>query len=105
MHVTTVFSRDLLELLQQLGTHDQRSGARIVQNVSIISGFPQRVDRHRNGADLDRAEEAVRERWAVVQEQHNTFFLAYVQETAECVSNSVDALVKLVVGDPLVAAL
>src|SRR5207253_9770619 len=95
---------DPLDLLQQLGTYDQRSSARIVQNVSIVSRFPQRVDRNRDGADLDRTEEAVRERRAVVQEQHDALFAADVEEAAECTSNPVHALVKLVVGDPLVTA-
>ena len=77
---------------------------RIAQHVPVVGRLPERVQRDRHGADLDRAEEAVDELGAVEQQQQHPLLGPHA-EAAQRVAEAVDAPQQLVVGDPLVAAL
>ena len=71
--------------------------------MRIVFRAPQRIERHRNDARLDRAEEAVGEYWRVLQDKGDAL-LGLDAESAQRRAKPVDALGDLPVGDALVAA-
>ena len=77
---------------------DERAGAAVAQHEIVIRGGQQRVDRDRNDAGLDRAQEERREIHGVEKtEQHALFRLD--TEAAQSVGGTVDPLGKLGIGE------
>ena len=81
---------DRLELLQQGLADHERAGAAVVERVHVILRAPQRIERHRHDAGLDRAEEAVGECRCVLEDQGDALF-GLDAELAQCGSEAVDA--------------
>ena len=75
-------------------THDDHPGAGIPQDVLVIIGSPQRVRRHRHGANLDGTKEGVDELGLVEQEEHDALFRADPQLIPECGAGAIDTLVE-----------
>ena len=98
-------ARDALKLGKQRRADDQHAGARIVEDVAILGGLPQRVDRNRHRADLDRAEEAAGEVRRIEQQQRDPLFPPHAEMVAQRAAGAVDALQQLLKRDALVAAL
>ena len=65
---------DALELRQKLRTDDDDARPRVANDVLIVLRFPQRVQRHRHRADLDRAEEGVEKRRPIEEQQQDSLF-------------------------------
>ena len=65
---------DRQNLADQRFADDGRGRARVVENELVVALPEQRVDRDRDRANLDRAEEARVEGGAVVQEQDDALF-------------------------------
>ena len=72
--------------------------AGIPHHVSVVVRLPQRVQRHRHGAHLDRAEEAVDELGAVVNQQQHALFRPH-REAAQRAGEAVHLVQELFVGD------
>src|SRR5262249_26051129 len=64
------------KLWQELVTDDDHSPPRIAQDVLVVRGCPERVDRNRDRAYFHRAEEAVGELRSIEQKQDNPLFWA-----------------------------
>ena len=77
--VAQALARDRLQLWQQRLADDDHARPAVVQDVLVVGRLPQRVDRHRHRADLDRAEEAVGELRAVEQQQQDALFDAHLE--------------------------
>ena len=94
---------NLLDLGQKRGAHDQHTRTRIVNDVLIVGRLPQRVQRNRHRARLDRAEEAVDEIGAVEEKQQDALLGPDV-DSAQRTAEPIHASQHLVVGDTGVAA-
>jgi hypothetical protein len=94
-------ARDALQLWQQRFADDDHPGAAVVQDVLVVGRLPQRVGRHRDGADLDRAKKRVDELRAVEQQQQDALLDAHVEHVAQGVAESIDVVEHLTIRDPL----
>ena len=100
-----VAARDRGDARQQVCVDDRDAGAGIVENVAVVGRLPQRVQRDRHGADLDRAEERGGEGRRVEEEEDDAFFRPDAESVAEGAAAAVDPLGQVGVRHPLVAAL
>ena len=94
---------DRVELAQERSADHESTGAAVIEGMRVILRAPERIERHRNDARLDRAEEAVGERGSVLQDQGDAL-LGLDAETSQGRAEAIDALGDLPVGDLLVAA-
>ncbi len=95
----------LLHLRQESGADNQHRRARVADDVLVIGRFPQRVQRDGDGADLERAEESVREPRTVMQQEQHTLLRTHAEPSLQGVAAAIDVLVEVAVAHPLVAAL
>src|SRR5439155_21009680 len=100
-----VAPRQLFDMWQELWRNDQHASTRVVQDVEIVRRLPQRVDRNRHGAGLDRPEEGICKSWRVEEQQHDALFETNIEPLAERVPEPVDTLQHLPVGYTFAAAL
>ncbi len=94
--------RNRVDRRQQLRTDDDRGGARILNHVRVVGRLPQRVERNRHGADLDRTEKTVRERGPVEHQQQDAV-LRPDAERAQRRSGAVHVAQQVVVRDALIS--
>ena len=87
-----------LDGVGEFGTVEQGCAFGIVDHEAIVVGAQHRVDRHRNDARLDRAEEGVDELRAVL-DQHQDAFARADAERFEHVAAAVDSFGELCVCD------
>ena len=71
--------------------HDENARVAVVQEVLVVVRLEQRVDRNRDRADLDRAEERGDERGAVGQKEHDALVTLHAK-IAQRVPGPVDQL-------------
>ena len=96
--------RETLNLWEQFCADHQHARPRIIQNVLVVRWLPERVGRDGDGADFDRAEETVRERRAIEEQQHDALLGARVEPVAQCGAEPVHAFEQLRVRHTFVAA-
>ena len=73
--------------------------------MTVVGRLPERIDRDRNGADLDRAEERDVEERRIEQQEQDALFGPHVEFPAQRAAEAVDELAQLAVGDTPLAAL
>ena len=95
---------DALELRHELRTDDDDARPRVANDVLIVLRFPQRVQRHRHRADLDRAEEGVEERRPIEEQQQDSLFRAHPVLVAQHGPGAVDVAQQVLVRHSHVAA-
>lgn len=92
-----------VQFRQKAGTDDCDLSMRVVQNVFVIMRLGLRVDRYRDGADFDRAEEAIK-KFRRIEKQEEYALTRMHAEIAKRVSSTVGAFEELLVGDALFVA-
>src|SRR5580700_7436887 len=89
---------------EQRLTDDSHTRARVIQQVCVIGGFQQSVDRDRNRSDFDRTEKADSKLWRIQQQQEDAFFDAHTK-ISESIAHLVNTLKELAIGDLNIPAL
>ena len=79
---------------QRVGDDDD-ARARVVEDEFVVSGRPERVDRNRHGADLDRAEEAVDHLRRIEHQQQDALFRTHAEPLAKRRAHAIDLFVQL----------
>ena len=82
---------DRRKLRDELRADDDDACARVGEDVLVVGGSPERIDRDRNGADLDGAEEAVEEVGTVEEQQGDALFDSDAQPIAQRATELVHA--------------
>jgi hypothetical protein len=90
--------------VQQVRAYDHHCGPRIADHILVVCGLPQRVERHRDRADLDGAEKRRDELRAVEQQEEHPIFRPYA-DAPQRVAAAVHMAQHIVVGEPNVATL
>ena len=89
---------------EQRLTDDSHTRARVIQQVCVIGGFQQSVDRDRNRPDLDRTEKADSKLGRIQQQQEDALFDAHAK-TSESIAHLVYPLKEFAIGELNIPAL